>query len=398
MANKRYGRRYMYLMREIIKEFALATSCPVDISQLKNLGIDIATAPANAPSTFGSGVISTEYQLLHFRHLLQKLYKQVRSLLNKITPSTFDPLAEEFLRYKCYQNKENMNEIINIIFDKAVEEPKFCPLYSDLCKKQVVDELQESKISEFRSGILTRCQQTFENKCQSEIDKKKKEELRVEVMELEAKERRRMFGNIGFIGQLYRHELIVPKILKCFIIALSNDISFVNGDEESIECAVRMLETVGKIVDYQQHSDFDINAYFQHLKDLSSSVSNRIRFLILNLIELRESKWNPRKSADSGPMTIAAVHDEARKEEMQAKLAREQYDKTRKPYDGRASLDRRRPALVGRQSQDNRFFNKGDQSRDQKTRAAGQAAHNAGTSSRKHQTLSTVGSSAIISF
>lgn len=50
----------MYLMREIIKEFALATSCPVDISQLKNLGIDIATAPANAPSTFGSGVISTE--------------------------------------------------------------------------------------------------------------------------------------------------------------------------------------------------------------------------------------------------------------------------------------------------------------------------------------------------
>lgn len=75
-----------------------------------------------------------------------------------------------------------------------------------------------------------------------------------------------------------------------------------------------------------------------------------------------------------------------------------QYDKTRKPYDGRASLDRRRPALVGRQSQDNRFFNKGDQSRDQKTRAAGQAAHNAGTSSRKHQTLSTVGSSATISF
>lgn len=69
-------------------------------------------------------------------------------------------------------------------------------------------------------------------------------------MELEAKERRRMFGNIGFIGQLYRHELIVPKILKwciihllknhsdspvaaflcqfnSFIIALSNDISFV---------------------------------------------------------------------------------------------------------------------------------------------------------------------------
>lgn len=27
--------------------------------------------------------------------------------------------------------------VIDLIFDKAVEEPHFCPLYSDLCKKQV---------------------------------------------------------------------------------------------------------------------------------------------------------------------------------------------------------------------------------------------------------------------
>lgn len=56
MANKRYGRRYMYLMREIIKEFALGTSCPVDISELKNLGIDMASAPAAVPSGYGTGV------------------------------------------------------------------------------------------------------------------------------------------------------------------------------------------------------------------------------------------------------------------------------------------------------------------------------------------------------
>uniref|UniRef100_A0A0N5ABE5 MIF4G domain-containing protein n=1 Tax=Syphacia muris TaxID=451379 RepID=A0A0N5ABE5_9BILA len=493
-------------MREIIKEFALGTSCPVDISELKNLGIDMASAPAAVPSGYGTGrrcdfALKNSFTPTWVENKAQKpkpyygrgsdrsghgirgdqkrkssvrlpnidrpprepvklhkaehawrpdigkkdndkvslgviknLYKQIRGLLNKITPSTFDSLSEEFLRYKCYQNKENMNEIINIIFDKAVEEPKFCPLYSDLCKKQVLEEMKDSKISEFRSGILTRCQQTFEkNKCQSEIDKKKKEaeeeqdvnlyffmlylslffynvalinpvlkekkkkELKVEVMELEAKDRRRMFGNIGFIGQLYRHGLIVPKILKwCIIHLLKNHSETAGGDEESIECAVRMLETVGKIVDLQQqNSDFqqscgiDWNAYFLHLKELSTSVSNRIRFLILNLIELRENKWNPRKSTDSGPMTIAAVHDEARKEEMQAKLAREQYDKARKPYDGRPSLDRRR-ALVGRQSQDNRFYGKGDQSRDLKNRNVGQTTHSSTASSRKNQTLSTV--------
>lgn len=39
-------------------------------------------------------------------------------------------------------------------------------------------------------------------------------------MEMEARERRRMLGNIGFIGQLYRHELIVPRILNWCIVHL----------------------------------------------------------------------------------------------------------------------------------------------------------------------------------
>lgn len=61
--------------------------------------------------------------------LLQKLYKSVRSLLNKLTPSTFDELSRDFLRFEVYKNKEQMGEVINIIFDKAVEEPNFCALY-----------------------------------------------------------------------------------------------------------------------------------------------------------------------------------------------------------------------------------------------------------------------------
>ncbi len=60
---------------------------------------------------------------------LQKLYKEIRGLLNKITPSTFDDLCTEFLQLQVYKMKDRMSNIIDIIFDKAVEEPKFCPLY-----------------------------------------------------------------------------------------------------------------------------------------------------------------------------------------------------------------------------------------------------------------------------
>ncbi|VDM45190.1 unnamed protein product [Toxocara canis] len=488
-----YGRSYLVFMREVVKELK-KNSCPVEESELKSLGIDIASAPAvstldrqqrrldglgGASRAFAPGWMpdnknplkpkayhgrlsdrghsqrgdrdrkrgpisrpsidrpSREPVKLHkaenaWKHEIsanvdknQQLYKDIRGLLNKITPSTFEALSTDFLAFKVYQNKEQMSEVIDIIFDKAVEEPKFCPLYSDLCKKQVVEESQESGKSEFRSGILTRCQQTFETKRQDEINKKraeaeaepdvsrvlwkekKQKELKLEVMEMEAKERRRMFGNIGFIGQLFRHELIVPRILNWCIIHLLKNHSEAQaqggGDEESIECAVRMLETVGKIADRQGltvsrqgaeggQPEFNLNLFFTHLGDIAPNVSNRVRFLIMNLIELKNNNWNPRKSADTGPKTIEEVHIEARKEEIQNKLQREQYEKKRGPYEGRPSLDRRsqRPTVIGRQSQDGRYGRGGDSSRDQKARAAGAASMVASTASRKNQSLNSV--------
>ncbi|VDN32229.1 unnamed protein product [Gongylonema pulchrum] len=38
-------------------------------------------------------------------------------------------LSEDFLRYEVHKNPEQLMEVINIIFDKAVEEPAFCALY-----------------------------------------------------------------------------------------------------------------------------------------------------------------------------------------------------------------------------------------------------------------------------
>ncbi|VIO94983.1 MIF4G domain containing protein [Brugia malayi] len=489
-----YGHDYLCLIRDIVKDVLLDSVLPVKVSDLKELGIDIASAPANGTvgdrqrrfdSAAGAGArfipgwvdkSQSKPKAYHGRlsdrthsnqrerdrkrpavsrpsidrpnrepvklhkaenawkperniDANQKLYKSVRSLLNKLTPSTFDELSRDFLRFEVYKNKEQMGEVINIIFDKAVEEPNFCALYSDLCKMQVVKESKESKDkSKFRSALLTRCQNTFEEKRMSEInnkkiemeketDEKKKRELKIELMEMEARERRRMLGNIGFIGQLFRHELIVPRILNwCIVHLLKNHSESPDGDEESIECAVKMLESVGKLADRQcqqqasyqsglsdphaqdhpqeaqKHEEFNTNLYFEHLNEVSTKVSNRVRFLILNLIELRDNKWVPRTS-ESGPKTLEEVHDEARREEMANRLQREQYA-NKKRYEGRTSLDKRnqRPVLIGRQSQDGRQYGSrvGEPSRDQKARAAGAANLVANTASRKNQTLNSV--------
>ncbi len=41
----------------------------------------------------------------------------------------------------------------------------------------------------------------------------------------------------------------------------------------------------------QKHEEFNTNLYFEHLKEVSTKVSNRVRFLILNLIDLRNVRF-----------------------------------------------------------------------------------------------------------
>lgn len=99
--------------------------------------------------------------------------------------------------------------IIDLIFDKAVEEPHFCALYSDLCKRQVECEPKtaiDDRIT-FRKSIIQKCQATFEgsNSYDSQIltlEKEeatvnaKKDELKEKIEFLKSKEKRRLNGII----------------------------------------------------------------------------------------------------------------------------------------------------------------------------------------------------------
>ena len=68
--------------------------------------------------------------------LIQRLLRAVRALLNKITPTTRDVFVEEFLSYDI-SSSPFLNDVVQLLFDKAVDETLYCPLYSDLCSKQV---------------------------------------------------------------------------------------------------------------------------------------------------------------------------------------------------------------------------------------------------------------------
>ncbi|GMR36053.1 hypothetical protein PMAYCL1PPCAC_06248, partial [Pristionchus mayeri] len=193
------------------------------------------------------------------------LLKTARALLNKITPTTKDALINEFLDHKVYESPA-LPEIVSMIFHHALEGQQYSPLYAVTCQQQTMEELSlNNKVSNFRNAILVRAQETFTTKNQdeyvkekeaeieAETDERKRNEKKIELVENLKKFLKRKFGNILFIGQLYLHNLIsVRVILFCVVDLLKSvtektaDVEGYKADEESIECAVCFLETIGK--------------------------------------------------------------------------------------------------------------------------------------------------------
>ena len=107
--------------------------------------------------------------------------------------------------------------IVDLIFDKAVEEQKFISLYSALCNAQTEEEKKvPNSTRPFRLAIIKKCQTTFERSTknsteeaiestQKEIDEETKKEgkdvfllfvLLVWLVVFLGKEKRRMLGTI----------------------------------------------------------------------------------------------------------------------------------------------------------------------------------------------------------
>ena len=64
-----------------------------------------------------------------------------------------------------------------------------------------------------------------------------------------------------------------------------------------------------------QQNREQMNGYLQTLEVIVNKrkTSNRIRFMIQDVIDLRKSQWKPRRE-DNNPMTIEQIHKEAERE------------------------------------------------------------------------------------
>ncbi|GMH00650.1 hypothetical protein Nepgr_002489 [Nepenthes gracilis] len=248
----------------------------------------------------------------------QAKQRQIKAILNKLTPQNFEKLFEQVKDINM-DNAVTLSGVISQIFDKALTEPTFCEMYADFCCHLA------SEVTNLRRLLLNNCQEEFErgvreqeeaNYADGEGEAKQTEEEREERR---LKARRRMLGNIRLIGELYKKKMLPEKIMHECINRLLGQ--YQNPEEEDVEALCKLMSTIGEMMD-QSKAKKRMDAYFDIMMTLSNNMnlSSRVRFMLKDAIDLRRNKWQQRRKVE-GPKKIEEVHRDAA-QERQAQASR----------------------------------------------------------------------------
>ncbi|EDO32341.1 predicted protein, partial [Nematostella vectensis] len=235
-----------------------------------------------------------------------KVMRKFRGILNKITPQNFKKLVEQVMNLEI-DTAEKLEGIIDIVFEKAIREPRYCVVYANLCHCLLPIKVSfENKELVFKTILLNKCQKkfdkTYEHKTHNNTDQlvneglspmfSRKKKHPSEQEEYEMWERRRTLGNIIFIGELFiLKKILTENIMHTCVWKLIN-----RTDDESLECLCELLSTVGKDLDHDIAKP-RMDQYFRQFNKIidSKKTSSCVRFMIQDLRDLRLSNWVPRQ-------------------------------------------------------------------------------------------------------
>jgi len=266
----------------------------------------------------------------------KELEKRFRGYLNKITPQKYDVIQDKLQELKI-DTEDRLVRVLNLVFDKAVDEPSFCLQYANLCKYlsslslTKLEDGKETKV-EFWRLLIMRCQQEFEKDIYEGIDvegklaaindeqeAEKKKILNAELDDEKHRARKRSLGIMKLIGELYRLNMLKGFIMVNCINRLISDPT----EDENLECLCMFLRTVGQKLEGElaMRKEEHMKKFNEHFLTLQTivnekKVSSRVRFLIQDIIDMRNKNWQERSiHKDNKPKTIDQIHEEAARQE-----------------------------------------------------------------------------------
>ncbi|XP_037044153.1 eukaryotic translation initiation factor 4 gamma 3-like [Bradysia coprophila] len=229
--------------------------------------------------------------------------KECLAIFNKITTvdETFAKLVEQCAEVIDVESAEQAREVAAMYFEKVMGEPVFLNSYVQF----TVDLANRTEV--FKKAIITECQMQFERNVKNfdlnrqlqlllqKIDEAKNSIEKDEQQYLYDEEKRKLTQNsikiIRFIGELFNHGMLTPKIIIFCASALLDQ-----NSEPKLECLCNLLTTVAprlKNVKPIKHSDLD--NFFKTLLEIARNqnvkISSRVRRLMLDVSDPQRNNW-----------------------------------------------------------------------------------------------------------
>nr|CAH0102792.1 unnamed protein product [Daphnia galeata] len=315
----------IFPVAEIVRETVAPKRNVVSSSSIETIGAQVTEAPRRelklTPVIIKERAASNEWRPASVKHSIAGgeemttavVLKTVRGLLNKMTPSKHDKLFAQIENLPI-DTEERLAGVIQLFFEKAISEPFFAPTYAKMCQslsqKAVPSSSTDGETSvSFRNLLLAQCKKEFDRdgadrigfdekktEIHSAENEEKKNQLKMELQDLVDKNRRRVLGNITFIGELFRVGTISEEVIHRCIRRL-----ITNPGEQEMEKLCVLMTTIGKDLDSSsnQNSSDVMNSHFRTLESMAVDLklSNRIRFMITDLTELRGRQWQSREES-----------------------------------------------------------------------------------------------------
>ncbi len=175
------------------------------------------------------------------------------------------------------------------------------------------------KYCDFRKQLLQYCKDSFEALLNQPLTEELKEDEKEEDrLEREFRVKHKLFGNIDFVGEIYKKGLLSESILNSVFHTLLgyNVESDSNVNDNTIDAGIKLINKLGFTLEQkvanaseekrgsQQKMLDDLFGRFKELETMSledpkNKASLRVKLLIKNMFENKASKWEKTKNEDT---------------------------------------------------------------------------------------------------